>query len=108
MGCFNVYFTLPPINHLNQWASAHSHIELNGKAGNPGMGGTLLHRGSRTSIENKNKIVIPATVARILFFFFIFGNLALLGLAKNNNSRYFIASYSPHPNAWLSLRVIRI
>jgi len=99
-------FTLPP-NHYSLIAKTPVHTDVFGKTNNAGAGGIAFHRGIRSSIENKNKIVIPAQSASILFFLFVLGSLSLL-ISSKKGIRYLNALYSPHTDVWLSLRAIRI
>lgn len=100
-------FNLPPIVHSVNRLGSGSTTTFISNTNSPGMAGTLLHRGIRTTIENKNKVVVPATTTCLIFFLFILGGLTLLNLTKKAN-RHYNAFYSPHLDTWLALRTIRI
>jgi len=100
-------FTLAPINHVDFKLTSSYRIDFLNKSNSSGSTSSLLHRGIRSTIDNKQKIIVPATTACIIFFAFVFGRLALLGLTKKHNA-YLSAFYIPQLNTYLSLRTLRI
>ncbi|MDB5032038.1 MAG: hypothetical protein JWP71_2759 [Mucilaginibacter sp.] len=97
---------LPPINHtVNSKVLAHT--EFISKGNSTSNTSNLLQRGSRSTITNKQKFLVPPTAANVILFIFVLSSLALFYLTKKSNI-YLTVYHIPQFNNYLSLRTLRI
>jgi len=104
---FLFILTLPQLNRVDFKSQALSSVNAFSKNSNRGATGNNAHRCIRTTIETRQKLVIPATTISILFFAFLFGKFKLLDHTKPYIA-YISSFYVTQIHTYLSLRTFLI
>jgi hypothetical protein len=99
-------FTLPKINHIDADRANLSHRAVVAQSNSSNAATNFFHRGMRSIIEHKQKVVIPTVVVSIIFLAFIFGKIELSNTTFKDN--VYLKAFHTQPGTYLSLGILRI